>query len=262
MKDYYYLLGLNRNASDDDIKKAYRKLSKKFHPDVNDGDLYFTERFKDIQEAYDILSDSKKKLNYDFDFSRTGEYSKNDNKSEFVIKEFSIDKSKAHLGDDIIIRWQTEGASTVSINLFGDVKNNGEIKYKFLNCSAKSLLLILETFDIKSNKKYEKTIILENLTYSDIYKEIYKDLRNEFLRKNILSKVFEWIKNTNPFLYLVIKCWILVSLALFLMIVINNKFDSDLFFSVVIVCTLIAPVFALILAGLIRIFIYLNSEKI
>ena len=65
MKNYYYLLGLNRNASDDDIKKAYRELSKKFHPDVNDGDLYFTERFKDIQEAYEVLSDSKLKSNYD-----------------------------------------------------------------------------------------------------------------------------------------------------------------------------------------------------
>jgi len=262
MKDYYYLLGLNRNASDDDIKKAYRKLSKKFHPDVNDGDLYFTERFKDIQEAYEVLSDAKRKLNYDFDFSRTGKDSKSDNKSEFVIKEFSIDKSKAHVGDDVIIRWQTEGASTVSINLFGDVKNNGEIKYKFLNCSTKSLLLILEAVEIRSNKKHEKTVVLENLTYSDIYKEIYKDLRSEFLSKNIFAKVFEWIKNTNPFLYLVIKCWIFVALVLFFVIIINNKIDSDLFFSVVIVCTFIAPVLALILAGLIRIFIYLNSEKI
>ena len=262
MKDYYYLLGLNRNASDDDIKKAYRKLSKKFHPDVNDGDLYFTERFKDIQEAYDILSDAKRKLNYDFEFSRTGEYFKNDNKSEFVIKEFSIDKLKAHVGDDIIIRWQTEGASTVSINLFGDVKNNGEIRYKFLNCSSKSLPLILEAVEIKSKKKYEKTIVLENLTYTDIYNEIYKDLMSEFLSKNIFAKIFKWLKTTNPFLYLVIKCWCFVSLVLFLLIIINNKFDSDMFFSVLIVFTLIAPVFALVLAGLIRIFIYLNSEKI
>jgi len=65
MKDYYYLLGLKQTATLEEIKDAYRKLAKKFHPDVNGGDTFFAERFKDIQEAYDVLSDSNKKLKYD-----------------------------------------------------------------------------------------------------------------------------------------------------------------------------------------------------
>jgi len=52
MKDYYYILGINQTSGLEEIKKAYRKLSFKFHPDKNDGDVFFTERFKEIQEAY------------------------------------------------------------------------------------------------------------------------------------------------------------------------------------------------------------------
>jgi curved DNA-binding protein CbpA len=55
-KDYYYILGIEKGASVDEIKQAYRKLSKKFHPDLNSGDKYFEERFKDIQEAYEYLT--------------------------------------------------------------------------------------------------------------------------------------------------------------------------------------------------------------
>jgi len=55
IKDYYYILGIARDASQDEIKKAYRKLSTKFHPDKNDGDKFFAERFKDINEAYETL---------------------------------------------------------------------------------------------------------------------------------------------------------------------------------------------------------------
>ena len=55
MKDYYYILGIKPNASTDEIKKAYRKLSLKFHPDKNDGDKFFEERFKEINEAYENL---------------------------------------------------------------------------------------------------------------------------------------------------------------------------------------------------------------
>lgn len=55
MKDYYRILGINNGASKDEIRTAYRKLSKKFHPDVNQGDKFFEQRFKEIEEAYNVL---------------------------------------------------------------------------------------------------------------------------------------------------------------------------------------------------------------
>jgi hypothetical protein len=64
MKDFYYILGTDENCTFDDIKGAYRKLSKKFHPDVNQNDKYFESRFREIQEAYEILSDPAKRSKY------------------------------------------------------------------------------------------------------------------------------------------------------------------------------------------------------
>ena len=71
MTDYYKVLGLKPGASVDEIKTAYRKLSKKFHPDLNQGDSFFEERFKEIQEAYENLSNE----NYRNSFSRFNETS-------------------------------------------------------------------------------------------------------------------------------------------------------------------------------------------
>jgi curved DNA-binding protein CbpA len=65
LKDYYYILGIKQGASSQEIKSAYRKLAVKFHPDKNDGDKFFEERFKDIQEAYSILSHERKRRQYD-----------------------------------------------------------------------------------------------------------------------------------------------------------------------------------------------------
>jgi molecular chaperone DnaJ len=64
-KDYYKTLGVKRDASSDDIRKAYRRLARKYHPDLNPGDKASEERFKEIQEANDILSDGKKRKMYD-----------------------------------------------------------------------------------------------------------------------------------------------------------------------------------------------------
>lgn len=64
-RDYYEVLGLDRNASDDDIKKSYRKLAKKYHPDLNPNDNEAEQKFKEVNEAYSILSDSTKKSRYD-----------------------------------------------------------------------------------------------------------------------------------------------------------------------------------------------------
>jgi len=69
MKNYYYILGIPPNSSSEEIKKAYRKLSLKFHPDKNDGDKFFEERFKEIQEAFQTLSDSEQKRKYDISFN-------------------------------------------------------------------------------------------------------------------------------------------------------------------------------------------------
>jgi len=65
MKDYYEVLDVARNATDEDIKKAYRKVAIKHHPDVNPGDPDATKRFQEIQEAYDTLGDPIKKSRYD-----------------------------------------------------------------------------------------------------------------------------------------------------------------------------------------------------
>lgn len=72
-KDYYKLLGVSKDAKAPEIKKAYRRLARKYHPDVNPGDKSAEERFKEIQEAYDVLSDEKKRKVFD----RFGYYADN-----------------------------------------------------------------------------------------------------------------------------------------------------------------------------------------
>lgn len=64
-KDYYAILGINRNASDKDIKQAYRKLARKHHPDVNPGDKSAGEKFKEINAAFEVLSNPEKRKKYD-----------------------------------------------------------------------------------------------------------------------------------------------------------------------------------------------------
>jgi molecular chaperone DnaJ len=63
--DYYKILGVGKNASDEEIKKAYRKLARRYHPDRNSGDKQAEERFKEISQAHDVLSDAEKRKAYD-----------------------------------------------------------------------------------------------------------------------------------------------------------------------------------------------------
>ena len=64
-RDYYEVLGVSRSADASAIKKAYRKLAKKYHPDSNVGDASAAEHFKEVNEAYDVLGDEKKRKLYD-----------------------------------------------------------------------------------------------------------------------------------------------------------------------------------------------------
>lgn len=81
-KDYYKILGVSKDASQEEIKKAYRKLARKYHPDLNPGDKSAEEKFKEVNEAYAVLGDEKQRALYDsgggfnanFDFSNFGNF--------------------------------------------------------------------------------------------------------------------------------------------------------------------------------------------
>lgn len=77
-KDYYKTLGVDKKATESEIKKAYRKLAKKYHPDMNQGDEAAANKFKEVTEAYEVLSDKDKRQQYDT-FGSTGNFSSGQN---------------------------------------------------------------------------------------------------------------------------------------------------------------------------------------
>lgn len=96
MKNYYEILGLRQTATKDEIKKAYRALAMKYHPDVNSGDADSEKKFREINQAYETLKDDKKRLEYDNKLNQN-EFNKNEkskakqsNKQTVYDKPFDI----------------------------------------------------------------------------------------------------------------------------------------------------------------------------
>ena len=157
MKDYYYILGLKETATTVEVKKAYRKLSQKFHPDKNDGDDFFTERFKEIKEAYETLVDSSKRKTYDDQKRRGSSKKQNNSGSNFnpEIEYFKSNKQTFEFDEEVTFSWKTINADKVLLKPFGLVQPIGQKTYKIKDFKNKTLTfeLIAENSNINRNTK-------------------------------------------------------------------------------------------------------------
>ena len=119
-KDYYEILGVDKKASQDEIKKAYRKLAKKYHPDAHPGDKKAEDKFKEANEAYEVLGDEEKRKKYD-QFGQNGNFSNG----------YNFDPSQYGFGNNVRYEYRTTGSNDFSdfFNMFfgSDAFDTGSI---------------------------------------------------------------------------------------------------------------------------------------
>jgi|GEM_PF-2989890 len=146
MKDYYYILNVSRDATKKEIKSAFRKMSLKFHPDQNDGEEFFEKHFREILEAYEILYDDAKKLEYDVIYAKWLENKNNFDNAEF--KDFS-EKYKREAEyvkeklNKIRKEWEKQKEG-IKESIFNEEKiKNREIKAKNLNKKILNTFLLV-----------------------------------------------------------------------------------------------------------------------
>lgn len=171
MKDYYYILGVNKNASEQELKTAHKKLSMLFHPDRNGGDVFFEERFKEIQEAYETLSDAETRKNYDSKLqpnaaksSVAAEPDFSDDKPQIV--RFELSKKAILEGDLVTLSWQVAYADSVHLYPLGMVEKSGTKTIRLPNLVGySSIELILTATNTFNQEKVEKKVEVLNKSY-------------------------------------------------------------------------------------------------
>ena len=162
MKDYYYFLGVQNDASEEEIKKAYRKLSLKYHPDKNDNDEFFASRFREVQEAYETLIDQEKRKTYNHSFfTQKKSYH---SLSPPVIKDFTTTKIHAVKGEEVTIKWNTLHADVVKIIPFGLEKNYGERTFRITEFKNGKFVIILHA----SNSNTRQTAV-QGITITEVF---------------------------------------------------------------------------------------------
>lgn len=172
MKNYYYFLGIKENASEEDIKKAYRKLSLKYHPDKNPDDDFFESRFREVQEAYEMLIDSEKRRIYDENLGhQQRSYRPHLPPS---IKSFSVNKIRVQKGEEIVISWQTQNADVVKVLPFGLQKGYGEKTIRITEFKDGQFQILLHV----TNTLLNKTVV-QGITITEVFENKSEEYRND-----------------------------------------------------------------------------------
>lgn len=184
MKNYYYFLGVDEDASEEQIKKAYRKLSLKYHPDKNDNDDFFADRFREVNEAYETLVDSERRRAYDQGHT----YRKKSTQTNLppFIKSFSVSQTTANKGDEIIVKWNAMNADVVKVLPFGLEKPFGERRFKITEFKEGKFHVVLHITNTKLNKTQVQgiTITEEKSTLEEVLDQPFRPI---YTRNGIAS---------------------------------------------------------------------------
>jgi len=197
MKDYYYILGIESTATEAEIKSAYHKLALKFHPDKNDGDKFFEDRFKDILEAYDTLAIGEKRIQYDSKFSnqKFGNNYSNDHQKyeEELRRKFEAELRRKE--EEIKSKYQTpqqKAAEEAERNRKEDEARRKEAQQKLLN-ELKQLENSLSAKEKLLNDLKDKAKFIENEIPQ--IKKFINDLKSKLNTNERTPKDEEFIFN-------------------------------------------------------------------
>jgi len=176
MNSYYDTLGVQEDATPEEIKTAYRKLAMKLHPDKNNGDMFFKKIFIRVHEAYDTLSNTVKRKEYDQSKQRPDRNNyRRSRTSKFIY--FTVNKSYFYTGEELEINWDVSNAYNVQIEPFGHVTSSGEkiIKLKKHSDDMFKITLVAIGYDGDVEKR---SISILNLG-----------------RKPFLKRISDWYNN-------------------------------------------------------------------
>lgn len=165
MKDYYYFLGLRNDASDDEIRRAYRKLSLKYHPDVNGDDIFFASRFREVQEAYEHLIDREKRRFFDQNYNPEKKASRS--RLPPVITTFNASKIRVKKGDEITLNWETQNADVVKILPFGLEKSSGNRIFKITEFKDGQFHVVLQALNTLTNQS-----VVQGITFVEVFNDV------------------------------------------------------------------------------------------
>ncbi len=186
MKDYYYILGLRQTATTEEVKKAYRKLSLKFHPDKNEGDEFFTERFKEILEAYETLVDSSKRKTYDQLKDNPASKREPNSGANFNpdIEFFKSNKQAFEYDEEVTFSWKSINADKVTLKPFGLVQPIGQKTYKIKDFKNSHLTFELIAENSNIGRLTKSSLTLRNNTYLELYSHFKKKVETDNQRHN------------------------------------------------------------------------------